>query len=223
MASPILQADVRSQETAGALARQAWSAVSRISLSRRSSYREACKSSRMSRAGLEEEHAVRNKIFVRALIAATALAVGGSLGGWAYAVSSNPAINVTGHDHQRLTFTLAPGASRTFPLPAANRPVRIDLDKVSTNGGVQTPSEVFTALVNADRNGAGMSWIGTNSDGSQRAGSTITSHNITNLVCGASCIIASLNVKSVAHHTVVLHVNAATTSIRGTYVINIWY
>ncbi len=166
---------------------------------------------------------MRNKIYVRALVAATALAVAGSLGGWAYAVTSNPAINVTGPDHQRLTFTLAPGGSRTFQLPAANRPVRIDLDKVSTNGGVQTPSEVFTALVNVDENGAGMSWIGTNSDGSQRAASTITSHNITNLVCGVGCFIASLNVKSVAHHTVVLEANAATSRIKETYVINIWY
>jgi hypothetical protein len=172
---------------------------------------------------LPEEHAVRNKIYVRALVAGTALAVAGSLGGWAYAVTSNPAVIVTGPDHQRLTFTLAPGASKTFKLPAPNRPVRIDLDKVSTNGGVQTPSEVFTALVNVDRNGAGMSWIGTNSDGSQKAASTITSHNITNLVCGANCIIASLNVKSIAQHSVVLRANAATSSIRETYVINIWY
>jgi|SRR5215813_1893722 len=172
---------------------------------------------------LREEHGMKNKMYVRALVAGTALAVAGSLGGWAYAVTSEPAVIVTGADHQRLTFTLAPGASQTFKLPAANRPVRIDLDKVSTNGGVQNPSEVFTALVNVDKNGAGMSWIGTNSDGSQKAGSTITSRNITNLVCGASCGIASLNVKSVAQHTVVLVQNAATTSIKGTYVINIWY
>ena len=166
---------------------------------------------------------MRNKIYVRALVAGSALAVAASLGGWAYAVTSTPAVNVTGPDHERLTFTLTPGASKTFKLPASNRPVRIDLDKVSTNGGVQTPSEVFTALVNVDQNGAGMSWIGTNSDGSQKAGSTISTHNITNLVCGASCLIASLNVSSVAQHTVVLKANAATSRITESYVINIWY
>src|SRR5262249_5141680 len=166
---------------------------------------------------------MRNKIYMRALVAGAALAVAASLSGLGHALTQHPAIYLTWADHQRLTFTLTPGASQTFKLPAANRPVRIDLDKVSTNGGVQTPSEVFTALVNVDKNGAGMSWIGTNSDGSQKAGSTITTHNITNLVCGASCIIASLNVKSVAQHTVVLGQNAATTSIKGTYVINIWY
>jgi hypothetical protein len=163
------------------------------------------------------------KYYVRALIGGAAFAVAASAGGWAYAVTDSAAIVVRGADHQRITVTLAPGARATIKIPATNRPVRIDLAEVSTNGGVQTPSEVFTALVNVDQNGAGMSWIGTNSDGSQRAGSTISSRNITNLVCGANCIIAALNVTSVAHHTVTLRTNPNTTSIRGKYVINIWY
>ena len=168
---------------------------------------------------------MRTKHYMRALVAGAAVAAVAAVGGLAYAVTNVPAVNVTGPDHQRITFTLLPGGSKSFKLPAANRPVRIDLDKVSTNGGVQTPSEVFTALVNVDKNGAGMSWIGTNSDGSQHAASTASSrnNNIANLVCGASCIIASLNVQSVANHSVVLKQNAATTSIKGTYVINIWY
>src|SRR5215472_17246406 len=148
---------------------------------------------------------------MRALVAGVSLTVAGSLGGLAYAVTNTPAINVTGPDHQRLTFTLTPGASQTFKLPAANRPVRIDLDKVSTNGGVQTPSEVFTALVNVDKNGAGMSWIGTNSDGTQTASSTIQGTDITNLVCGSGCLIASLNAVSAPAKTVALDTNAATS------------
>ena len=44
---------------------------------------------------------------------------------------------------------------------------------VSTHGGIQTPSEVFSALINDDNNDAGMSWVGTNSDGTQTAGNTI--------------------------------------------------
>jgi hypothetical protein len=166
---------------------------------------------------------VKKKHYIHALIGSAAVVVAASVGGWAYAVTSGTAIVVTGPDHQRITVTLAPGASATIKVPAANRPVRIDLAKVSTNGGVQTPSEVFSALVNVDMNGAGMSWIGTNSDGSQRASSTISSHNITNLVCGANCIIATLNVKSIAHHTVALRTNPNTSRIRETYVINIWY
>jgi hypothetical protein len=108
-------------------------------------------------------------------------------------------------------------------VPASNDPVRIDLDKVSTNGGVQTPSEVFSALVNVDRNNAGMSWIGTNSDGSQTAGSTAHGSTLTTLVCGTNCVIATLSVSSVAAHTVVLTANAATSSISEEYVVNLWF
>jgi hypothetical protein len=166
---------------------------------------------------------MKRKYYMRALAGGAAVAVAASIGGWAYAVTSGPAVIVTGPDHQRVTVTLAPGASATIKIPAANRPVRIDLAKVSINGGVQTPSEVFSALVNVDMNGAGMSWIGTNSDGSQQAGSTISTHNITNLFCGASCIIATLNVQSIAQHTVLLRTNPNTTRIKSKFVINIWY
>jgi hypothetical protein len=119
---------------------------------------------------------------------------------------------------------LAPGGSRTFVLPAANDPLRIDLDAVSVNGGIQTPSEVFGALVNVDANRAGMTWIGTNSDGSQKSGYTFTGGPaITELTCGANCVIAWLNSGSATHRTVTLKQNVNTTSIRRTYVINIWY
>jgi hypothetical protein len=162
----------------------------------------------------------------RALAVATAVTAMVAVGGGAYAATSVATISptpVTGIDHQRLTVTLAPGGSQSFRLPATNDPVRIDLDKISTNGGIQTPSEVFSALVNADANGAGMSWIGTYSDGSQHAGSTVSSATITELVCGSGCVIGTLSVSSTTARTVVLHANAATSIIRETYVINIWY
>jgi len=155
-------------------------------------------------------------------VAAALLAIGGASGA-AYAASRSPAIIVTGPDHQRLTFVVSPGGSHVFTLPAANDPIRIDIAKPSTNGGVQTPSEVFSALINVDGNHAGMSWIGTNSNGSQSASSTIHSTDITNLVCGAHCLIASLKVKSVSARTLVLTANATTSGIREEYVVNIWY
>ncbi len=169
---------------------------------------------------------MRKKYFMGIMAAAAAMVTMAGAGGVAYAVTaatSAPAVIVTGPDHQRLTFTLAPGGSRVFRLPATNDPVRIDLDKVSINGGVQTPSEVFSALVNADANNAGISWIGTNSDGSQAANSTIHSSDITNLMCGAHCLIASLDVASINAHALVLRTNAATSVIREEYVINLWY
>jgi hypothetical protein len=163
---------------------------------------------------------------MRALAVGVAVTAMAAAGGGAYAatraVAASP-VPVTGIDHQRLIVTLAPGRSQAFRLPASNDPVRIDLAKVSTNGGVQTPSEVFGALVNADANGAGMSWIGTYSDGSQHAGSTISGNVITELVCGPGCVIGTLSVSSVPGRTVVLRANAATSRIRETYVINIWY
>jgi hypothetical protein len=167
------------------------------------------------------------KLPLRALAAGVAVAGMMCVGGGAYAVTrivSSPAMNVTGPDHERLTITLAPGASRTFALPTVNDPMRIDLDKVSTNGGIQTPSEVFSALVNVDANHAGMSWIGTRSDGTQKSGYTFTGGPaITELTCGANCVIAWLNAGSATHRTVTLEQNRNTTAIRGTYVINIWY
>jgi hypothetical protein len=171
-----------------------------------------------------KEHSLIRKHFARALFIVTTLAAVIGIGGVAaFAISNVTAVTVTGPDHQRLTFTLAPGASEIFKLPAANDPIRVDISSPSTNGGVQTPSEVFSALVNADGNGAGMTWIGTNSDGSQKGSSTIFGIHIANLVCGANCVIAWLNVKSVAARTLVLTTNAATSIIRETYVVNIWY
>ena len=161
--------------------------------------------------------------YLRTLLAATTVLALAGIGGGAYALTDSTAVNVTGPDHTRLTVTLAPGSSYTFNLPKANDPVKVDLDKVSTNGALQTPSELFSALVNVDKNGAGMSWIGTNSDGTQNGSSTIAGTDIANLVCGSGCVIASLNVASVANHTVVLSANAATSDINETYVINIWY
>jgi hypothetical protein len=170
---------------------------------------------------------MRIKLSVRALVVGVAVAGMMCLGGGAYAVTSianSPAVAVTGPDHERLTITLAPGGSRTFALPEANDPLRIDLDSVSVNGGIQTPGEVFSALVNVDANSAGMSWIGTRSDGSQKSGYTFTGGPaITELTCGSHCVIAWLNSGSAAHRTVTLVQNANTTSVRRTYVINIWY
>jgi hypothetical protein len=156
-------------------------------------------------------------------LAGAALAMGA---GTAYAVASHtikPAVIVLGPDHQRLVITLAPGASKPIKLPAANDPIRIDIAKVSTNSGVQTPSEVFSALINVDLNKAGMGWIGQNSDGTVVPGTTISGTNITNLDCPGVCTIASLNVLSVPGRTVVLTTNAATSRIAERYVINLWY
>jgi len=165
----------------------------------------------------------RSKRLLQSIAASAALLALAGTSGAAFAAASNPNVIVTGPDHQRLTFVLAPGKSFVFKLPKTNDPIRIDIASPSTNGGVQTPSEVFSALVNADANHAGMSWVGTNSDGSQAGNSTIHTTDIANLVCGPSCVIAWLRVKSVAGHTLVLTANSETSIIRELYVVNIWY
>jgi hypothetical protein len=75
---------------------------------------------------------MRMKPSLRALVVGVAVAGMMCVGGGAYAVTSiarSPAVIVTGPDHERLTITLAPGGSRTFALPAANDPLRIDLQR----------------------------------------------------------------------------------------------
>jgi len=164
--------------------------------------------------------------YLRPMAVGVAIVALAAASGAAYAAAQAPRsskVIVTGPDHERLTVTLSPGGSFVFRLPAANDPVTIDIAKPSTNGGVQTPSEVFSALVNADANHAGISWIGTNSDGSQTGNSTIHSTDIANLVCGAHCVIAWLRVRSVPSRTLVLTANPATSIIRELYVLNIWW
>jgi len=153
---------------------------------------------------------------------AALLAVAGG-GGVAFAATDSPSVIVTGPDHQRLTFVLSPGGSFVFKLPATDDPVTIDIASPSTNGGVQTPSEVFSALINANGNDSGMSWIGTNSDGSQSGNSTIHTTDVANLVCGTGCVIAWLRVASISAHTLVVTANPKTSIIRERNVVNIWY
>jgi hypothetical protein len=166
---------------------------------------------------------MRKARLVQAIAAGAAVIALTGGAGAAFAAASSAGGIVTGPDHQRLTFSLSPGGSFVFKLPATNDPVRIDIASPSTNGGVQTPSEVFSALVNANENDSGMSWVGTSSDGSQSGNSTIHTTDIANLVCGANCVIAWLRVKSASAHTLILTANAKTSVIRELYVVNIWY
>jgi len=166
---------------------------------------------------------LKRRLLQAVAVGAALLALGGAGGAAFAATSSSPSVIVTGPDHQRLTFVLSPGGSAVFKLPATNDPVTIDIASPSTNGGVQTPSEVFSALINANSNDSGMSWIGTSSDGSQSGNSTIHTKDVANLVCGPGCVIAWLRVNSISAHTLRLTANAKTSIIRERYVVNIWY
>lgn len=166
---------------------------------------------------------LKRRLLQVAAVGAALLALAGGGGAALAATSSSPNVVVTGPDHQRLSFVLSPGGSFVFKLPATNDPVTVDIASPSTNGGIQTPSEVFSALVNANANDSGMSWIGTNSDGTQSGNSTIHTTDVANLVCGAGCVIAWLRVDSISAHTLRLTANAKTSIIRERYVVNLWY
>ncbi|MGD0699333.1 MAG: hypothetical protein ABSA02_05545 [Trebonia sp.] len=166
---------------------------------------------------------IKRRLLQAIAVGAALLALAGGGEAALAATSGSPSVIVTGPDHQRLTFVVSPGGSFVFKVPATNDPVTIDIASPSTNGGVQTPSEVFSALINANGNDSGMSWIGTNSDGSQSGNSTIHTTDVANLVCGPGCVIAWLRVKSISAHTLILTANPKTSIIRERYVVNIWY
>ena len=133
-----------------------------------------------------------------------------------------------GH-HKELSFDVAPGASASFALPKTQWPVRIDVSFSILNGGTQTPSEVMSALVNQDPQSSKITWVGTNNDASQQAGTTVPSGSnpVIARICGGTCPTtnATLEVNSDATlpGTLKLTVNAATVILPGHFKVSLWY
>lgn len=130
--------------------------------------------------------------------------------------------------HQELSFDVAPGASASFALPKTQWPIRIDVSFSLLNAGTQTPSEIMSALVNQDPQSSKITWIGTNNDASQQAGTTLTSATtVIARICGGGCPTtnASLEVNSDATlpGTLKLAVNSATVTSQGHFKVNLWY
>lgn len=86
----------------------------------------------------------------------------------------------------RHAFTLNPGGKFIFSLPAMEKPIFILISARATSGGTQTPTEVFYAVLNQDPVSGQLTWIGTNSDGSATAGTTLSGFNICNLWAGGA-------------------------------------
>jgi len=167
---------------------------------------------------------VRGAVILAATTLLTLGAVGFAAVGALQTATIHAAKGAKPHKEQ-LTITLAPGAAQSFNLPVADQPVEIQIDNYSTNGGVQTPSEVFSALANYNANGAGMSWVGTNNDGTQSAGNSfdVSSGPVTTETCGTSCVIATLSVSDAATGEVTLSTNPDTNTIDNTFVVDLWY
>jgi hypothetical protein len=124
----------------------------------------------------------------------------------------------------QLTFTVAPGGSQSFALPAMQVPVRIEVTFSLLNGGTQTPSEIMYAVVNKDPSSGQISWVGTNNDGTQSGATSLSATDIAHIFGGASPTVnATLAVDSAAAGTLKITQNAATTILPGHYVVDLWF
>ncbi|MCL5021888.1 MAG: hypothetical protein M1497_00690 [Nitrospirae bacterium] len=134
--------------------------------------------------------------------------------------------NLIGNHHIELTFDLDPGASFSFPLPKKQSPVRIEVTVSRMNGGTQTPTEIMYAVVNQDPVSNEMTWIGTNSDGSVVATNTLDStDDVIAVICGGACPTYDdrLLVNDLSDSTVKIESNAATVSVKSSYVVHLWF
>jgi hypothetical protein len=123
-----------------------------------------------------------------------------------------------------LGFTLAPGGSQSFVVPAVQSPVRIEVSFTLANGGTQEPSELMYAVVNRDPSSKQFTWIGTNSDGSTSGSSSLKGALIASIFGGGpSTTNASLEVGSASVGTLAIKQNAATTRIPGHYIVKLYF
>jgi hypothetical protein len=120
---------------------------------------------------------------------------------------------------------LKPGGSFTFPLPKVDSPIRIEISAPSTNGGVQTPSELMWALVNRDSGNSQITWIGSNSDGSALGSNSLTGDGVLANIYGGSAptTISSLVVANASAGTLSVKRSSTTTTISGRYVVRMYY
>lgn len=125
---------------------------------------------------------------------------------------------------QELRFTLKPGSGHNFVLPVTQSPVHIEVSFTGNNGGTQEPSELMYAVVNQDPSSKQLTWIGTNSDGSQSGSSSLKGKTIASIFGGGpSTTNASLVVVAAPTRAVAVTQNANTTSIPGQYVVRIYF
>jgi len=145
------------------------------------------------------------------LIGLTAVAMPGS------AAAASPS-------YLKVQFTLAPGASKVIPLPAGQIPIRVAVSFSLKNGGTQTPSELMTALVNEDPSSQQLTWIGTNSDGSQGAGTTLSSDLIASIDSGNVDLLAEAPATSATPNGALVVSQSSTRTARtGSYIVTLIY
>jgi hypothetical protein len=125
---------------------------------------------------------------------------------------------------RELRFTLKPGSGHNFVLPVTQSPVHIEVSFTLNNGGTQEPSELMYAVVNQDPSSKQVTWIGTNSDGSQSGSSSLKGKTIASIFGGGpSTTNASQVVAAAPTRALAVTQNANTTSLPGEYVVRMYF
>jgi len=151
---------------------------------------------------------------MKRMILALALGLGafGSLHGAASAAERN------------FHVVIPPGGHVCFALPAVQIPIHVMISESSFNGGTQTPSELIEAIINQDAKSTQMTWLGTNSDGSQRGSNSLATPVIASLWGGAAPTVnAELRVCSLPNREIGIYQNARTTALPGNYYVTELY
>jgi hypothetical protein len=120
-------------------------------------------------------------------------------------------------------FTLAPGGTKSFPIPAVGAPVTLSGTITLRNGGTQTPTALVGALLNQDPSSGQLTWIGTNGDGSQTVGTTLSSAVVASYAFGNAIISASPAPAAGGRGSLTVKQSATTTIIPGTYTLTLTY
>jgi hypothetical protein len=142
------------------------------------------------------------------------------IGVLAAAATAAPAAAAT---RVQYAFTLAPGASKSFPVPAIGMPVTLSGTISAQNGGTQTPSELVGALVNQDQKSGQVTWIGTNSNGSVTVGTTVSSSVVVSYAFGNAVITATPATFVGGHSVLTVTQSATQTSVSDAYTITLTY
>jgi hypothetical protein len=125
---------------------------------------------------------------------------------------------------RNLHFVVPPGGHVCFALPAIQLPIHVMISESALNGGTQVPSELIEAIVNQDGKSTQMTWLGTNSDGSQLGSNSIATPLIASVWGGAPPTFnAQLRVCSLPNREIGIFQNAQTTGLPGHYYVTMLY
>ena len=123
----------------------------------------------------------------------------------------------------KVQFSLPPGGSKVIPLPVGQVPINVLVSFTLKNGSTQIPSELMAALVNEDPSSHQLTWIGTNSDGTQAAGTTLGNHLIASIAQGNVNLSAETPTAGAPNGSLVVSQSSTQTIRDGYYIVTLVY